>query len=210
MSKKDRSSRKAPGRAGRDLEKSKEQRGKTAPAAGPRRGVLASAFQANAVWLSLAITVGTVVAYAGVWNHEFVAWDDPAYITQNPDVLQGLTAHGVRWAFASAQVANWHPVTWLSHMLDVQMFGANAGMHHAVNLVLHILTAILLFGVLGRMTGAIGRSAFVAALFALHPLHVESVAWASERKDVLSTLFLMLALGAGMKMDAICDMFGDS
>jgi Flp pilus assembly protein TadD len=178
---KDRPSTKNRGRGLRDLESSKEKKGKA---------------RLKAVWLSLAIVVGTLAAYAGVWNHEFVAWDDPAYITQNPEVLQGLTSHGVRWAFASAQVANWHPVTWLSHMLDVQIFGVNSGMHHAVSLGLHILNAILLFGVLARMTGAVGRSAFVAALFALHPLHVESVAWASERKDVLSTLFLMLALGS--------------
>jgi tetratricopeptide (TPR) repeat protein len=161
-----------------------------------RRGVLTAAFRGNALWSSLAIVIGTLVAYAGVWQNSFVAWDDPYYITENAEVLRGLSWRGVRWAFASAQVANWHPVTWLSHMLDVQLFGVNAGAHHAVSLFLHVLNSVLLFSILYRMTGALGRSAFVAALFAVHPLHVESVAWASERKDVLSTLFWMLTMAA--------------
>jgi len=144
----------------------------------------------------LSLAAVTVVAYAGVWRNGFVAWDDPSYVSENSHVLGGLTWRGVVWAFTNTQGANWHPVTWLSHMLDVQLLGPDPGMHHAVGLLLHVLNSVLLFGVLHRMTGAPGRSAFVAALFAVHPLHVESVAWAAERKDVLSTLFWMLTMAA--------------
>ncbi|HEX8943118.1 MAG TPA: tetratricopeptide repeat protein [Gemmatimonadaceae bacterium] len=147
-------------------------------------------------WIALALAAVTVAAYAGVWRNGFVSWDDPSYVSENAHVLGGLTWRGVAWAFTNTQGANWHPVTWLSHMLDVQLFGLDPGMHHAVSLLLHILNTVLLFGVLHRMTGALGRSAFVAALFAVHPLHVESVAWAAERKDVLSTLFWMLTMAA--------------
>ena len=147
-------------------------------------------------WVSLALTAVTVVAYSGIWRNEFVSWDDPAYVSENAHVLAGLTWRGVIWAFTNTQGANWHPVTWLSHMLDVQLFGPDPRLHHTVSLSFHILNSVLLFGVLHRMTGALGRSAFVAALFAVHPLHVESVAWAAERKDVLSTLFWMLTMAA--------------
>jgi len=138
----------------------------------------------------------TLLAFAAVRDFGFVDYDDLNYVADNPHVRQALTWGGVRWAFTSGYFANWHPLTWLSHMLDVQLFGVNAGAHHAVNLSLHILNTLLLFGVLRRMTGAIWRSAFVAALFAVHPMHVESVAWVSERKDVLSTLFWFLTLWA--------------
>ena len=144
--------------------------------------------------LSIGLALVTAVAYAGLWQNGFVAWDDPYYVSENANVLAGLTGHGFVWAFTSNQGANWHPMTWLSHMLDAQLFGPSPAMHHAMGLVLHILNAVLLFVVLTRMTGASGRSAFVAALFAVHPVHVESVAWASERKDVLSTLFWMLTM----------------
>jgi protein O-mannosyl-transferase len=110
--------------------------------------------------------------------------------------LRGLTWHGVAWAFTTEHAVNWHPLTWLSHMLDVQLYGLDAGAHHLTNLLFHIGNTLLLFGLLHRMTGALGRSAFVAGLFAVHPLHVESVAWVAERKDVLSTLFWMLTLWA--------------
>ena len=112
---------------------------------------------------------------------EFVDYDDIDYISSNPHVAAGLTWEGIRWAFTTGYSANWHPLTWMSHMLDVQLFGMNAGAHHVVNLVLHVLSTLLLFGILRRMTGAVGKSAFVAALFAVHPLHVESVAWAARR-----------------------------
>jgi Flp pilus assembly protein TadD len=125
-----------------------------------------------------------------------VNWDDPEYVSDNPMVARGLTWPGVVWAFTSAHAANWHPLTWLSHMLDVQLYGMHAGPHHITNVVLHVASTVLLFGWLARATGAIGRSVVVAALFAAHPLHVESVAWIAERKDVLSTVFWMLALWA--------------
>ena len=147
-------------------------------------------------WISLALATVTLVAYAGIWRNGFVSWDDPSYVSENAHVLGGLTWRGVIWAFTNTQGANWHPVTWLSHMLDVQLFGPDPGMHHAVSLAFHIVNTVLLFGVLHRMTGALRRSAFVAALFAVHPLHVESVAWAAERKDMLSTLFWMLTMAA--------------
>ncbi|HWP84095.1 MAG TPA: tetratricopeptide repeat protein [Terriglobia bacterium] len=135
--------------------------------------------------------------YAPVRQHEFVAWDDPSYITENPRVAAGLTWEGVRWAFTTAHMANWHPLTWLSHMMDVQLFGLNAGAHHLVNLLFHVLNALLLFALLHRLLSrapaALGISGFAAGLFALHPLHVESVAWVAERKDVLSALFFLLA-----------------
>ena len=141
--------------------------------------------------------IGAIVAiYARVWHHDFVSYDDPKYVTENSVVSAGLTARGVSWALTTGTDANWFPVTWLSHMLDVQLYGMNAGGHHLTNVLLHIATTLLLFGLLYWMTGALGRSAFVAALFAVHPLHVESVAWVAERKDVLSTLFLMLTLWA--------------
>jgi Tfp pilus assembly protein PilF len=137
-----------------------------------------------------------LIAYASVRGFEFVDYDDIDYISSNPHINSGLTWDGIRWAFTTGYAANWHPLTWMSHMLDVQLFGMNSGPHHVVNLLLHVLGTILLFGVLHRMTGAMGKSAFVAALFAIHPLHVESVAWAAERKDVLSTVFFMLTLWA--------------
>ena len=153
-----------------------------------------SLFSGRALWISLALIVVNLVIYAPVRHYEFVTWDDPQYITENPHVSGGLTWPGVSWAFTAGYFYNWHPLTWLSHMLDVQLYGMNAGGHHLTNLLLHIATTILLFGLLHRMTGALGRSAFVGGLFAVHPLHVESVAWVAERKDVLSTLFGMLTL----------------
>jgi tetratricopeptide (TPR) repeat protein len=146
--------------------------------------------------LCLALALASWATYAGVSGHSFLSYDDPAYVTQNRQVLAGLTRSSVAWAFTAVHSGNWHPLTWLSHMLDVELFGLDAGAHHLTNLALHVANALLLFGVLARMTGATGRSAFVAGLFALHPLHVESVAWVSERKDLLSTCFALLALAA--------------
>lgn len=131
----------------------------------------------------------TLVIYAPVMHHPFVNFDDGDYITQNAMVRAGLKWVGVKWAFAGAHAGNWHPLTWLSHMLDAQLFGLNAGHHHLVSVFFHTANATLLFLLLARITGKLYRSAFVAALFAWHPLHVESVAWAAERKDVLSTFF---------------------
>lgn len=144
----------------------------------------------------LVLAAIAVVVYWPVRNYPFTGWDDPGYVTDNPRVTAGLTLDGVRWALTSGYFANWHPLTWMSHMLDVQLFGLSAGAHHLVNLLLHVADTLLLFGVLARTTGAAGRSAVVAALFAVHPMHVESVAWVAERKDVLSTFFWMLTLWA--------------
>ncbi len=129
-------------------------------------------------------------------HHEFVNYDDPGYVYDNPAVTRGLTLQGIEWAFTHSVRANWHPLTMLSHMLDCRFYGLNAGGHHLTSLLLHTATAVLLFLVLRRMTGFLWRSAFVAAVFAIHPLRVESVAWVSERKDVLSGLFFMLTVGA--------------
>src|SRR5439155_16281252 len=118
------------------------------------------------------------------------------YVTQNANVSSGLAWNGTVWAFTTGYAANWHPLTWLSHMLDVQLFGLDAGAHHLISLALHILSTLLLFWVLVQMTRSPLASAFVASLFAVHPLHVESLAWIAERKDVLSTVFWMLTLWA--------------
>ncbi|MBU4345666.1 MAG: tetratricopeptide repeat protein, partial [Proteobacteria bacterium] len=146
------------------------------------------------VCLFLVLTV--LAVYWQVGDHEFVNYDDNDYITENQQVQAGLTLKSIAWAFTSTHASNWHPLTWLSHMLDCQIYGLNPRGHHFTSVFFHILNSILLFLIFKRMTGAFWKSAFVAALFALHPLHVESVAWAAERKDVLSTFFWMLTTGA--------------
>jgi protein O-mannosyl-transferase len=142
--------------------------------------------------LLLAITVAAVYWQAG--RHGFINLDDRLYVSDNQHVRSGLTAENISWAFTSFRASNWHPLTWISHMTDCEIFGMNPGIHHLVNVFFHIANALLLFLVLYEMAGSLWRSAFVAFLFALHPLHVESVAWIAERKDVLSTFFWMLAL----------------
>ena len=142
------------------------------------------------------LTLVTAGVYGQVWNFGFINYDDPIYVTDNVVVRKGLTWEGIRWAFTTNAANIWHPLTWLSHMLDVSLFGLDPGFHHLVNLLFHLLNTSLLFLVLKTATGACWRSAFVAALFALHPLHVESVAWIAERKDVLSTFFWLLTMGA--------------
>ena len=149
---------------------------------------------APAAFVAAALVALTVAVYYGVWRFDFVSWDDPFYVVYNPRVMSGLTAPGVAWAFTTGYAFYWQPLTWLSHMADVQFFGPGASGPHAVNLVLHLLNTLLVFATFRRLTGAVGKSAFVAALFAIHPMHVESVAWIAERKDVLSTLFALLAL----------------
>ncbi|MCK4752053.1 MAG: tetratricopeptide repeat protein [Planctomycetes bacterium] len=138
----------------------------------------------------------TAIAFEQVRQHEFVSYDDYEYVTENPQVNKGLTRQSIVWSFTANYASNWHPATWLSHMLDCQLFGLNAGWHHLVNLFFHIVNTLLLFYVLKKMTSVIWPSAFVAAAFALHPLHVESVAWVAERKDVLSTFFWLLTIAA--------------
>jgi tetratricopeptide (TPR) repeat protein len=143
-----------------------------------------------------ALVVLTVVAFAHLRLHDFILYDDTLYVTENLRVQQGVTLANLRWAFTTMDAGYWHPLTWWSHMLDCEIFGLAAGGHHVTSLVLHVVAAVLLFVALHSMTGAIFRSAFVAALFAVHPLHVESVAYVAERKDVLSGVFFMLTLVA--------------
>src|SRR4051812_23332559 len=127
--------------------------------------------------ICLALLLATVAAYWGVWKNDFVDVDDHLYVTKAPIVQMGLSAEGVRWAFTTSVAGNYHPLTWLSHMLDCQLFGLRASGHHAVSLVIHCTNSILVLVAMQRLSGAVWKSAFVAAVFALHPLHVESVAW---------------------------------
>lgn len=136
----------------------------------------------------------TLAVYWPVGSFEFDNYDSADYVYENRRVKAGLTAESIRWAFTTTHASNWHPVTWLSHMLDVQLFGLNPGAHHWTSVVFHMANVLLLFMVLQLMTGNIWRSGFVAALFAIHPLHVQSVAWIAERKDLLSTFFGLLAI----------------
>jgi len=142
----------------------------------------------------LLLALITIVLYLPVQNFPFNSYDDPQYLTQNPHVQNGLTVTAIAWAFTTGYADNWHPLTWLSHLLDVELFGFHAGGHHLTNLLFHVANTLLLFLVLNCWTGTLWRSAFVAALFAWHPIHVESVAWVAERKDVLSTCFWLLTM----------------
>ena len=146
--------------------------------------------------ISLLLILAIIIAYGQIKNFDFVGYDDQEYVSENSYVQKGLTVEGLKWAFTTFHSANWHPITWLSHMLDCELYGLDPMGHHWTNLQLHIANTLLLFLILQMMTGAIWQSAFVAALFALHPLHVESVAWVSERKDVLSTFFGLLSIAA--------------
>jgi tetratricopeptide (TPR) repeat protein len=145
---------------------------------------------------SLLLGLLTVLCYWPICKNGFVVLDDPKYLLENTHIHNGLTWGGIWWAFGSGYASNWHPVTWISHMVDCQLFGLDPAGHHLANLLLHAANAVLVLLVLHAMTGALWRSTVVAALFAWHPLHVESVAWAAERKDVLSTCFFLLTLGA--------------
>ena len=148
-------------------------------------------------WLvSLVLVAGTLAGYWPVRHYDYVNYDDWVYTYDSPMVTRGLTWEGFKWALTSVDGGNWHPLVWLSHMLDYRLFGPAAGGHHLTNVLLHAANALLVFAALRAMTGALWRSAFAAALFAWHPLHVESVAWISERKDVLSTLFWLLTMWA--------------
>ena len=138
----------------------------------------------------------TFVVFGGVLRNDFITLDDWHYVTHNPHVTPGLTLPGIGWAFSTGYESNWHPLTWLSHMLDCSVNGMNPAGHHATGLLFHMANVLLLFLVLQKMTRHLWRSAFVAALFAIHPLHVESVAWVAERKDVLSAFFWMLTMWA--------------
>ena len=146
------------------------------------------------ILICLFLVIITLSSYWQVRDFAFNNYDDEAYVTKNQHVRRGLTFEGIIWAFSASHSANWHPLTWLSHMLDVQLYRMNPGQHHMTNLLFHLMNTLLLFLVFRRMTGHLWRSGFVAALFALHPLHVESVAWVAERKDVLCAFFWMLTV----------------
>jgi Tfp pilus assembly protein PilF len=160
-------------------------------------------FHDKARFTSLSIVIGICLVLSGItWlvfaptlHADFINYDDPTYVYQEPRVTSGLSVQGITWAFTHFHSENWHPLTTISHMLDCQIYGLNPAGHHLTNVLLHTAAVILLFLVLRQMTGAIWRSAFVAAVFAIHPLRVESVAWISERKDVLSAVFFMSILG---------------
>jgi protein O-mannosyl-transferase len=148
-------------------------------------------------WLiNLFLIMLIVIIYVQVGTFDFVDFDDSFYVTENSQVRNGLTLDGVIWAFTTTHEANWHPLTWLSHMVDCELYGLKPAGHHYTNIVFHVANTLFLFFILFKMTGAPWKSAFVAALFAVHPLHVESVAWVSERKDVLSAFFGLLMIGA--------------
>ncbi|PKN29551.1 MAG: hypothetical protein CVU64_07660 [Deltaproteobacteria bacterium HGW-Deltaproteobacteria-21] len=148
----------------------------------------------TATIVALSLFLLALFVYWPVLHHDFIIWDDYDYIVNNPFVSSGLSVKNAVLAFTSSHSSNWHPLTWISHMLDVELYGVNPGLHHWNNVLLHSANTALLFFLLYNMTGAIWRSAFICAFFSLHPLHVESVAWVSERKDVLSTFFWMLSL----------------
>ena len=146
------------------------------------------------IFVCLLLVTLTLSVYWQVNNHAFINFDDDVYVTNNPNVQAGLTLEGLKFAFSFVERTYWHPLSWLSHMLDCQLFGLNAGLHHLMNLIFHIANSLLLFVVLKRISGAHWQSAFVAALFALHPINVDSVAWVSERKNLLSTFFWLLTM----------------
>ena len=163
-------------------------------------GSCASAQRAKSRSKDLLVCLGLVAATWAVFGqtlaHDFVNFDDHVYVYENPLVIRGLSIEGIIGAFTHTHARNWHPLTTVSHMLDCQLFGLNAGGHHLTNVILHTISVLLLFLVLKQMTGARWQSVFVTVLFAIHPLHVESVAWIAERKDVLSAMFFMLTLAA--------------
>ena len=149
--------------------------------------------------VAVALVLLTLIAFSGALSNGFLNYDDDVYVTSNEHVVTGLNHDSVAWAFTTFDAANWHPITWLSHLLDVWLFKLDPRGHHLTSVLIHAANVVLLFLLLFRMTGAVWRSALVAGLFAVHPLHVESVAWIAERKDVLSTLFWLLTLGAWLR-----------
>ena len=148
------------------------------------------------VLVCLFLVLVTLVVYLQVGTFEFINYDTDLYVYDNRQVKAGFTKTSIAWAFTTFHAYNWHPLTWLTHMVDVQLFGMDSGRHHLTNVFIHIMNTLLLFGILRRMTGDLWQSSLVAALFAIHPLHIQSVAWVAERKDVLSTFFGFLAVGS--------------
>src|SRR5262249_49524218 len=145
-------------------------------------------------WMCLGLAILTWAVFFQTLRYDFVNYDDPRYVYQNTRITSGIDLANIAWAFSHVHSENWHPLTTITHMLDCQLYGLKAGWHHFTNLLLHCVAVVLLFLALVRMTGALWRSGFVSAIFAVHPLHVESVAWIAERKDVLSAVFFMLTL----------------
>ena len=166
------------------------------------RATTARQRDAKIVWslvICLLLAALTWSVFGQTLGHDFINYDDPVYIHTNPNVIKGFTLHGVVWVFRHGVASNWHPLTMLTHIFDCQFYGLKPRGHHFTNVVLHIAAAVLLFLVLTSLTEALWRSTFVAALFAIHPLRAESVAWISERKDVLSAVFFMLTLAAYLR-----------
>jgi tetratricopeptide (TPR) repeat protein len=159
-------------------------------------GMISKSPKFQLVLISAGLVLLILVVFEPLRHNGFVNYDDPLYIVENPHIQYGFTTSSILWAFTSGYATNWHPLTWLSHMLDIELFGLNPLGHHLHNLLLHIASTILLFWLLHNMTGAVWRSTFVAMAFGIHPLRVESVAWVAERKDVLSMLFFMLTVAA--------------
>jgi protein O-mannosyl-transferase len=149
--------------------------------------------------ICLILGLVTFFVFYQVHSFKFITYDDPSCVYKNPDIQSGITLQSIKWAFTTGWTANWIPLTWLSYMLDWQLFGSNPAGYHVINLIFHIINTLLVFIVLGQMTRSIWPSAFAAALFALHPLHIQSVAWVSERKDILSTFFWMLTMWAYLR-----------
>ena len=149
--------------------------------------------------IGIGLVISTAIVFGRALGYGFISYDDAEYVTANPLVRGGLSWQAVIRAFTSSHFANWHALTWISHMVDVQIWGMNAGGHHLSSILLHILNVVILFALLRRLTGSVGRSGFVAALFAIHPMHVEPVVWIASRKDVLSTLFALLTIWAYAK-----------
>src|SRR3954453_11509999 len=172
----------------------RKSRAKQARADKPQAVAAATQSWSRNEWLVIGMVIGLpLLVFGQIAGHSFLHYDDDQFIYENSDVMAGLSAGSIVAAFTSAKIG-WYPLTWLSHGLDVELWGLKPAGHLMMQLLLHAANAIVLFLALRRMTGATIRSGFVAALFAIHPMHVESVAWASERKDTLSTLFAMLAL----------------
>src|ERR1700728_4272257 len=152
----------------------------------------------------LLLGLAVLVVFWPALHYGFVHYDDQDYVTENKEVQHGLNLQSIKWALTTAHASNWNPLTWVSHIIDCELYGLQPAGHHLTSLLLHLANSILLFLLLERLTGALGPSAFVAAMFALHPLRVESVVWIAERKDVLSTSFWMLTVGAYVRYVEEC------
>ena len=181
-----------PGKSRQNKSQRKRPAAAQAPKAAPTGSPARQPWQIASVCLLLAVI--TFFVYWGVRNNDFLYYDDNYYVFQNQQVQHGLAPQSIAWAFTSFQQSNWHPLTWITHMIDWSLYGNSPAGHHLTNVFIHSTNAILLFLLLLYITGYLGRSAFVAFLFALHPAHVESVAWLAERKDVLCAFFSIATL----------------